>query len=137
MVMCFSLISQDEVRSLGLALGISHDSVFRHPFPGPGLAIRMLGAVDREGLDILRRADAIFLEELRRAGLYDEIGQAFAVLLPCKSVGVMGDGRTYERVVAVRAVQTSDFMTADWFHMPYQLSVIFRSLYFIIMLCCS
>ena len=81
----------------------------------------MLGAVDKEGLDILRKADDIFIQELRKNKLYDSIGQAFAVLLPCKSVGVMGDGRTYERVVAIRAVQTSDFMTADWFHMPYSV----------------
>jgi len=109
---------KDEVRQLGLELGLDEDSVYRQPFPGPGLAIRILGEVTRERLEILRRADAIYLDEIRMAGLYRKIGQAFAVLLPIKSVGVMGDNRTYEQVVALRAVQTSDYMTADWYPMP-------------------
>mmetsp|Transcript_21185 Transcript_21185/g.33291 ORF Transcript_21185/g.33291 Transcript_21185/m.33291 type:complete len:550 (+) Transcript_21185:52-1701(+) len=112
---------KDEVRTLGIALGIEEESVWRHPFPGPGLAIRILGGVSRERADILRQADAILIEELHRAGIYREIGQAFCVLLPCKSVGVMGDGRTYENVCAVRCVQTTDYMTADWYHMPYSV----------------
>lgn len=111
---------KDEVRALGVEqLGLPRDVVFRHPFPGPGLAIRMLGEVTREAADVLRDADVIFLEELRAAGEYDKIGQAFCVLLPCKSVGVMGDSRTYEKVLALRAVATSDYMTADWYEMPY------------------
>jgi GMP synthase (glutamine-hydrolysing) len=91
----------------------------RHPFPGPGLAVRVLGEVTRERLDLLRRADAIFIEELRRAGLYEATAQAFAVLLPVKSVGVMGDYRTYENALALRAVTTDDFMTADWARLPH------------------
>lgn len=105
---------KDEVRRLGVALGLPEDLVWRHPFPGPGLAVRCLGEVCEEKLAILREADAVFLDELVRAELYRGIGQAFAVLLPCRSVGVMGDGRTYEHVVALRAVTTADFMTADW-----------------------
>eukprot|EP00741_Cyanophora_paradoxa_P000151 tig00000057_g146.t1 len=112
---------KDEVRTLGLKLGIDEDSVFRHPFPGPGLAIRVISDVSKPQLDILRQADAIWLEEIRKAGLYRQIGQAFAVLLPVKSVGVMGDCRTYEQVVALRAVSTTDFMTADWFPMPTEV----------------
>lgn len=112
---------KDEVRTLGIALGLEEESVWRHPFPGPGLAIRILGDITRERLDILRQADTIFLEEVNKAGHYRDIGQAFVVLLPVKSVGVMGDGRTYEQVVAVRAVATSDFMTADWYRMPYDV----------------
>ncbi len=112
---------KDEVRELGLALGLPHEMVFRHPFPGPGLGVRILGEVKREYADLLRRADAIFIEELRAAGWYDKVAQAFAVFLPVKSVGVMGDGRTYEYVVALRAVQTSDFMTAHWAPLPYEL----------------
>eukprot|EP00744_Colponema_vietnamica_P000530 GILI01000947.1.p1 GENE.GILI01000947.1~~GILI01000947.1.p1 ORF type:complete len:521 (+),score=168.71 GILI01000947.1:70-1632(+) len=112
---------KDEVRQLGLVLGLDEKSVFRHPFPGPGLAIRILGEVSRDQASILRRADAIYMEEIRNAGLYKEIGQAFAVLLPVKSVGVMGDNRTYEQVCALRAVQTTDYMTADWYHMPYDV----------------
>ena len=115
------LLFKDEVRALGLEMGIEPNSIWRHPFPGPGLAIRMLGDVEKEGLAMLKAADDIFIEEIRKAGIYQEIGQAFAVLLPCKSVGVMGDGRTYEKVIALRAVQTSDFMTADWYQMPYEL----------------
>jgi GMP synthase (glutamine-hydrolysing) len=111
---------KDEVRALGVEqLGLPRDVVFRHPFPGPGLAIRILGDVTAAACDVLRAADVIFLEELRAAGEYDKIGQAFCVLLPCKSVGVMGDGRTYEKVLALRAVATSDYMTADWYEMPY------------------
>jgi len=112
---------KDEVRELGLALGLPREMVFRHPFPGPGLGVRILGEVKREYADLLRRADAIFIEELRAAGWYDKVAQAFAVFLPVKSVGVMGDGRTYEYVVALRAVQTSDFMTAHWAALPHDL----------------
>jgi GMP synthase (glutamine-hydrolysing) len=112
---------KDEVRDLGLALGLPHDMVFRHPFPGPGLGVRILGEVRPEYADLLRRADAIFIEELRRAGWYEKTSQAFAVFLPVRSVGVMGDGRTYEYVVALRAVQTEDFMTAHWGELPYGL----------------
>jgi GMP synthase (glutamine-hydrolysing) len=112
---------KDEVRNLGLALGLPRDMVFRHPFPGPGLGVRILGEVKREFVDLLQRADAIFIEELRTSGWYDQTAQAFAVFLPVRSVGVMGDGRTYEHVVALRAVQTSDFMTADWAPLPHEL----------------
>jgi GMP synthase (glutamine-hydrolysing) len=112
---------KDEVRALGIALGLPHDMVYRHPFPGPGLGVRILGEVKREYADLLRRADAIFIEELRAAGWYDQTSQAFAVFLPVKSVGVMGDGRTYEWVVALRAVQTQDFMTAHWAPLPHEL----------------
>ncbi len=105
---------KDEVRELGLALGLPEEWVWRHPFPGPGLAIRIIGAVDEARLETLRAADTIVIEEIRRAGIYRELGQAFAVLTPLQSVGVMGDGRTYANVVAVRAVTTGDFMTADW-----------------------
>ena len=112
---------KDEVRELGLALGLPHDAVFRHPFPGPGLGVRILGEVKRESADLLRRADAIFIDELRLAGWYEKTSQAFAVFLPVRSVGVMGDGRTYENVVALRAVQTQDFMTAQWAELPHSL----------------
>jgi GMP synthase (glutamine-hydrolysing) len=123
---------KDEVRELGVALGLPHDMVYRHPFPGPGLGVRILGEVKPEFADLLRRADAIFIEELRNTPFesggssakktwYDATSQAFAVFLPVKSVGVMGDGRTYDYVVALRAVQTSDFMTADWAELPYAL----------------
>jgi len=119
---------KDEVRELGVALGLPHDMVYRHPFPGPGLGVRILGEVKAEYADLLRRADAIFIEELRNwrdeasgKTWYDLTSQAFAVFLPVKSVGVMGDGRTYDYVVALRAVQTSDFMTADWAELPYGL----------------
>ena len=106
---------KDEVRELGLKLGLPEKLIKRHPFPGPGLAVRILGEVTGEKCDILKEADHIFIEEIRNAGLYDEISQAFVVLLPVKTVGVMGDCRTYEYVVALRAVKTDDFMTADWF----------------------
>ena len=112
---------KDEVRKLGLALGLPYDMVYRHPFPGPGLGVRILGEVKKDYADILRRADAIFIEELRRSGWYDKTSQAFAVFLPVKSVGVVGDGRRYEYVVALRAVETIDFMTARWAHLPYEL----------------
>ena len=119
---------KDEVRELGVALGLPHDMVYRHPFPGPGLGVRILGEVRKEYADLLRRADAIFIAELRNfkdaetgKTWYDLTSQAFTVFLPVKSVGVMGDGRTYEYVVALRAVQTSDFMTADWAELPYAL----------------
>lgn len=112
---------KDEVRQMGLELGLPEHLVWRHPFPGPGLAVRCLGEVTDAKLNTLRQADAIVIEELFRAGLYRKIQQAFAVLLPVRSVGVMGDDRTYEDAVAVRAVQTDDFMTADWFHMPYDV----------------
>jgi GMP synthase (glutamine-hydrolysing) len=112
---------KDEVRKLGVALGLPHDMVYRHPFPGPGLGVRILGEVKKEYADILRRADAIFIEELRRSGWYDKTSQAFVVFLPVKSVGVVGDGRRYEYVVALRAVETIDFMTARWAHLPYEL----------------
>jgi GMP synthase (glutamine-hydrolysing) len=112
---------KDEVRELGLALGLPHDMVYRHPFPGPGLGVRILGEVKPRYVDLLRRADAIFIEELRAAGWYEKTSQAFAVFLPVRSVGVMGDGRTYEYVVALRAVQTEDFMTARWAELPYAL----------------
>ena len=112
---------KDEVRELGLALGLPREMVFRHPFPGPGLGVRILGEVKRESADLLRRADAIFIEELRSSGWYDKTAQAFAVFLPVRSVGVMGDGRTYENVVALRAVQTTDFMTAHWAELPHEL----------------
>ena len=118
---------KDEVRELGLELGLPREIVFRHPFPGPGLGVRILGEVKREWADLLRRADAIFIDELRAAhdgdgqSWYDKTAQAFAVFLPVRSVGVMGDGRTYEHAVALRAVQTSDFMTAHWAPLPPEL----------------
>jgi GMP synthase (glutamine-hydrolysing) len=112
---------KDEVRELGLALGLPREMVFRHPFPGPGLGVRILGEVKREYVELLQRADSIFIQELRQAGWYDKTAQAFAVFLPVRSVGVMGDGRTYEHVVSLRAVQTSDFMTADWAPLPHEL----------------
>jgi GMP synthase (glutamine-hydrolysing) len=112
---------KDEVRELGIALGLPHEMVYRHPFPGPGLGVRILGEVRREYADLLRRADAVFIDELRASGWYDRTSQAFAVFLPVRSVGVMGDGRTYEFVIALRAVQTQDFMTAHWAHLPHDL----------------
>ena len=119
---------KDEVRELGIELGLPREMVYRHPFPGPGLGVRILGEVKKEYADLLRKADDIFIHELRAhivaqtgKSWYDLTSQAFAVFLPVKSVGVMGDGRTYEYVVALRAVQTSDFMTADWAELPYAL----------------
>ena len=112
---------KDEVRELGIALGLPHEMVYRHPFQGPGLGVRILGEIKREYADLLRQADHIFIEELRAAGWYNKTSQAFAVFLPVKSVGVMGDGRTYDYVVALRAVVTSDFMTAHWAELPYSL----------------
>jgi GMP synthase (glutamine-hydrolysing) len=112
---------KDEVRQLGIDLGLEEEFVWRHPFPGPGLAVRILGEVNAQRVEILQNADEIVIDEIRRAGLYRDIAQAFAVLLPVKSVGVMGDERTYENVVAVRAVSTSDFMTADWYRMPHDI----------------
>jgi GMP synthase (glutamine-hydrolysing) len=109
---------KDEVRLVGRELGLAEEIVGRHPFPGPGLAIRVIGPVSEERLDLLRKVDAIYIEGIREAGLYDQIWQAFAVLLPIRSVGVMGDGRTYDHVVALRAVTSRDGMTADWFPFP-------------------
>jgi len=111
---------KDEVRAIGEELGLPHRMVWRHPFPGPGLGVRILGEVKKEYCDILRQADAIYIDELYQSGHYDKISQAFAVFLPVKSVGVMGDGRTYEYVVALRAVETKDFMTAGWYPLPYE-----------------
>ena len=112
---------KDEVRELGIVLGLKKDMVYRHPFPGPGLGVRILGEVKEEFANLLRQADAIFIEELKESGWYDKTSQAFTVFLPVKSVGVMGDGRTYEYVVSLRAVTTSDFMTANWAELPYDL----------------
>jgi GMP synthase (glutamine-hydrolysing) len=112
---------KDEVRRLGIELGLEEEFVWRHPFPGPGLAVRILGEVNAERVEILQNADEIVIDEIRRAGLYRDIAQAFAVLLPIRSVGVMGDERTYENVLAVRAVQSTDFMTADWYRMPHEV----------------
>eukprot|EP00735_Rhodelphis_limneticus_P001594 TRINITY_DN12238_c0_g1::TRINITY_DN12238_c0_g1_i1::g.12984::m.12984 TRINITY_DN12238_c0_g1::TRINITY_DN12238_c0_g1_i1::g.12984 ORF type:complete len:549 (+),score=153.22,sp/Q756B7/GUAA_ASHGO/59.28/0.0,GMP_synt_C/PF00958.17/8.4e-40,GATase/PF00117.23/2.2e-36,Peptidase_C26/PF07722.8/4.7e-06,NAD_synthase/PF02540.12/4.6e-05,NAD_synthase/PF02540.12/2.8e+02,Asn_synthase/PF00733.16/2.9e+03,Asn_synthase/PF00733.16/0.0017,tRNA_Me_trans/PF03054.11/0.0041,Arginosuc_synth/PF00764.14/0.015,QueC/PF06508.8/0.35,Qu len=114
------LLFKDEVRALGEALGLEHEAVWRHPFPGPGLSIRVLGEVTKERLDILREADEIFITELRQHKLYETLGQAFVVLLPVKTVGVMGDSRTYDSVAAIRAVESTDFMTADWAALPYE-----------------
>src|SRR5690606_17794734 len=110
---------KDEVRKIGLELGLPHEMVYRHPFPGPGLGVRILGEVKKEYADLLRLADHIFIDELRKADLYDKVSQAFVVFLPVKSVGVQGDGRRYEYVVALRAVETIDFMSARWAHLPY------------------
>ena len=112
---------KDEVRRLGIELGLPDSLIWRHPFPGPGLAVRCLGEVTAQRLEILRQADAIFLEELENAGLGRQVAQAFAVLLPVQAVGVMGDARTYESVIALRAVETDDFMTADWSRLPHDL----------------
>lgn len=111
---------KDEVRKIGVQLGLPPEMVYRHPFPGPGLGVRILGAVQKSYAEILRKADAIYIEELRRADLYDQVSQAFAVFLPIRSVGVMGDGRRYDYVIALRAVETVDFMTAIWARLPYE-----------------
>jgi len=111
---------KDEVRKLGLELGLPADMIHRHPFPGPGLGVRILGEVKKDYAELLRQADAIFIEELYRHDLYHKVSQAFAVFLPVKSVGVMGDGRRYDYVIAIRAVETIDFMTARWAHLPYE-----------------
>ena len=112
---------KDEVREVGRRLGLPEEAIRRHPFPGPGLAVRILGEVTAERVAVLQEADAIFIDALRESGYYDKTSQAFAVLLPVKSVGVMGDARTYENVVALRAVETQDFMTADWSPLPHEL----------------
>ena len=111
---------KDEVRRLGVELGLPREMVYRHPFPGPGLAVRILGEVSKQFADILRQADAIYLEELRRHDLYDRTSQAFAVFLPVRSVAVLGDGRRYDYVISLRAVETVDFMTAHWARLPYE-----------------
>jgi GMP synthase (glutamine-hydrolysing) len=110
---------KDEVRKLGTELGLPYDMIYRHPFPGPGLGVRILGEVKKQYADLLRQADAIFMDELYKQDLYQTVSQAFAVFLPIKSVGVMGDGRRYDYVIALRAVETIDFMTARWAHLPY------------------
>jgi GMP synthase (glutamine-hydrolysing) len=112
---------KDEVRRIGVELGLPREMVHRHPFPGPGLGVRVLGEIRREYVEILQKADHVFIEELRASGWYDKTSQAFAVFLPVKSVGVVGDGRAYEWVIALRAVETIDFMTAHWSHLPYEL----------------
>ena len=114
------LLFKDEVRRVGRSLGISEQLIGRHPFPGPGLAIRILGDITPEKVEILQNVDKIYIDSLRAAGLYDKVWQAGAVLLPVKSVGVMGDERTYESCVALRAVTSTDGMTADWVHLPYE-----------------
>ncbi len=118
---------KDEVRALGLELGLPEEAVYRQPFPGPGLGIRIMGEVSRARLEILRQADKIVLEEMRKNGWYRKVWQSFAVLLPIQTVGVMGDGRTYENVVAIRAVDSKDAMTADWSKLPYEVLGIISS----------
>ena len=115
------MLFKDEVRQVGLALGLSEDIVHRHPFPGPGLAIRILGEPTKDRAEVLQKADAIVLEEIKKAGLYRDIWQAFAVLLPVKSVGVMGDQRTYQNTCAIRCVTSDDAMTAKWAKIPYDV----------------
>jgi GMP synthase (glutamine-hydrolysing) len=117
----FRELFKDEVRAVGHELGLPDDLIWRHPFPGPGLAVRVLGEITKDRLDFLREADAIFVEEVKKAGLYRDIWQGFVVLLPVQSVGVMGDGRTYDFTVAIRAVTSVDGMTADWFRMPHEV----------------
>ncbi len=113
---------KDEVRRIGVALGLPKEMVYRHPFPGPGLGVRILGEVTAAAAETLRQAGAIFIEELRKAGWYEKTSQAFAVFLPVKSVGVTGDRRRHDPVIALRAVETIDFMTAHWAHLPYELA---------------
>ena len=122
-----SRLFKDEVRRVGLELGVPEEIIFRHPFPGPGLAIRILGEVTRERVTILQDADAIVMEEVKRAGLYRQLWQSFAVLLPIKTVGVQGDHRTYQNTVAIRAVKSDDAMTAQWAHLPYELLEVISS----------
>jgi GMP synthase (glutamine-hydrolysing) len=117
----FRELFKDEVRELARELGLPDKAIMRHPFPGPGLAVRIIDSVTQERLELLRQADAIFIEELRSSGNYDKVWQAFTVLLPVKSVGVMGDERTYDQVIAIRAVTAEDAMTADWARLPYEL----------------
>ncbi len=117
----FRLLFKDEVRQVGRELGIADEIIDRHPFPGPGLAVRILGDISPEKLEILRKADDIFIDEIKNHGIYNDIWQAFAVLLPVQSVGVMGDERTYEYTIALRAVTSEDGMTADWAQVPYEL----------------
>jgi GMP synthase (glutamine-hydrolysing) len=117
----FRELFKDEVRRVGSELGLPDDVIWRHPFPGPGLAVRVLGEITQERLDRLREADAIFVEEIKRSGLYRDIWQGFVVLLPVRSVGVMGDGRTYDETAAIRAVASVDGMTADWFRLPHEV----------------
>ena len=112
---------KDEVRKVGLELGLPSDLIWRQPFPGPGLAVRILGEITRERLEILRNADSIVIEEIKKANLYNKVWQSFAVLLPVRTVGVMGDERTYENVIAVRVVDSLDAMTADWSRIPYEV----------------
>jgi GMP synthase (glutamine-hydrolysing) len=118
---------KDEVRQVGEYLGLPEDMVWRHPFPGPGLAVRIIGDITAEGLEVLRAADEILIEEIKSAGLYRQISQALAVLVPVGTVGVMGDERSYEKVIAIRAVETVDFMTADFSHIPYEVLAIISS----------
>ena len=117
----FREIFKDEVRRIGAEIGLPDEILYRQPFPGPGLAVRLLGPITRERLDLLRKADAVVKEEIVKAGLYRQLWQSFAVLLPVRSVGVMGDNRTYSNVVALRAVQSQDGMTADWVRLPYDV----------------
>ena len=123
----FRELFKDEVRLVGKELGVPDDIVNRQPFPGPGLAIRIIGDITKERLDVLRKADSIVGEEIKRAGLYNKVWQSFAVLLPVKSVGVMGDERTYENVIALRIVESVDGMTADWVQVPYDILGIISS----------
>lgn len=117
----FRELFKDEVRAIGIELGLPEEFIGRHPFPGPGLAVRVLGEITKQRLDVLREADDIFIRALKEFNVYNEIWQAFAVLLPIQTVGVMGDARTYENVIALRAVTSTDGMTADWYHFDYKI----------------